>query len=114
MRRSNLTVVLVLTAVLAGWAAAYINTTTDPINREAMGANITKEIKKTPKQNSQLRNSPLEVIVEVDRGRVTISGLVNSETLRRHGLSTPANPIEYRLAKVCATRLLHYIMTATA
>ena len=37
-----------------------------------------------------MRNSPLEVIVEVGRERVTISRLVNSETLRRQALHSVA------------------------
>ena len=90
MRQLLCTIVAGLIAVFAGWSAAHINATTAPLNPEALGASIANEIKRTLGEDLQLRDNPLEVIVEVDRERVTISGLVNSETLRRQALHSVA------------------------
>jgi osmotically-inducible protein OsmY len=87
MRRYFFTFMAILTGALAGWSVAYINaTTSEPVDVDAINARLAKQITIKLAEHPQLRNHPLHVGVELERGLVVLSGLVNSETQHRQVL----------------------------
>ena len=87
MGRFCFTVLAMLPGALAGWSVAYLNaTTTPPVDLDAVNAALAKQITIKLAEHPQLRNRPLHVGVELDRGLVVLSGLVNSEAQHRQAL----------------------------
>ena len=87
MGRFCFTVLAMLTGALAGWSIAYLNaTTTAPVDLDAVNATLAKQITIKLAEHPQLRNRPLHVGVELERGLIVLSGLVNSEAQHRQAL----------------------------
>ena len=87
MGRFCFTLLAMLTGALAGWSVAYIHaTTTAPVDLDAINAGLAKQLTIKLAEHPQLRNRPLHVGVELERGLVVLSGLVNSEARHRQVL----------------------------